>query len=112
MKDRSSIPRRGRDFFRHQVQIGSGAHLASCPTGTGASLLKGKAAGGVKLTTDLHLVPRLGMCGSPSYAFMVQYLVNHKDNFTSHEYAKVSKAASRKFGRSVHTSIQRPEYFK
>jgi hypothetical protein len=31
---------------------------ASYPMGTGGSLPKGKVAGGVKLTTHLHLVPR------------------------------------------------------
>jgi len=41
----------------------------------------------VKLTTYLHLVPRLKMRGAIppllQYVFILWYLVKHKDNFTS-----------------------------
>jgi hypothetical protein len=44
----------------------------------------GKAAGGMKLTTHLHLVPR-SMRGAipplPQYVFIAWCLVKHKDNF-------------------------------
>jgi hypothetical protein len=45
-------------FLRHRVQTGSEAHPDSYPMGTGGSFPGGKAAGGVKLTTHLHLMLR------------------------------------------------------
>jgi hypothetical protein len=43
---RGSIPSMGKRFYPllYSVRIGSGAHLASYPVGTGGSFLKGKAA--------------------------------------------------------------------
>jgi hypothetical protein len=39
----------------------------------------------MKLTTHLHLVPRLRICGYilplPQYVFMAWYFVQHRDNF-------------------------------
>jgi hypothetical protein len=37
------------------------AHPASYPMGTGGSFSRAESGGGVKLTTHLHLVPRLRM---------------------------------------------------
>jgi len=50
--------------LRHQVQTASWANPTSYPMSTGSSIPWGKAAGGVKLTTYLHLVPRLRMRGA------------------------------------------------
>jgi hypothetical protein len=56
------------------------------PIGTGCSFPGVKAAGGVKLTTHLHLAPRLRMRVAispiPQYVFMAWCLVKHRDNFT------------------------------
>jgi hypothetical protein len=49
----------GNFSLHHRVQNGSGAHPASYPMSTKGSFTGGKAAGGVKLTTHLHLVPKL-----------------------------------------------------
>jgi hypothetical protein len=51
------------DFFsvRHRVHTGSGAHPASYPMGTEGSYSGSIAAGGVKLNTHLHIIPRLKM---------------------------------------------------
>jgi hypothetical protein len=49
----------GKFSLHHRVQNGSGALLASYPMGTRDSFPEGEAARGVKLTTHLHLVPRL-----------------------------------------------------
>jgi hypothetical protein len=57
----ASIPGRGKDFTLHSIQTGSGAHPAFNLVGTGGSFLGGKRQQGVKLTTYLHLVLRLGM---------------------------------------------------
>jgi hypothetical protein len=42
-------------YILHNVQTGSGAHLASYTMGTGGCFHKGNAVGRVKLTTHLHL---------------------------------------------------------
>jgi hypothetical protein len=47
----------GNFSLHHRVRNGSGARPASYPMGTRGSFPGGKAAGGVKLTTHLHLVP-------------------------------------------------------
>jgi len=52
MGDRDSIPSRNRNFSRHHVQTGSGAHRASCARDSRWSL---------KLTTNIQLGPRLIM---------------------------------------------------
>jgi len=61
----------------HSVQTGSGAHQASCPMGTGD--LSRRRGRGAKLTTHLHLVPRLRKRGAipplPQYVFMTWCLV-------------------------------------
>jgi len=63
----------------HCVQIGSGAHTAPEPMGTGGYF----SGGGV---VHLDLVPKSRMYGAipplPQYVFMVWYLVKHRDNFT------------------------------
>jgi len=46
----------------HNVQTGSGAHPTSYSMGTGFISWE-QTGGSVKLTTDLHLVPRLRMSG-------------------------------------------------
>jgi hypothetical protein len=48
----------GNFSLHHRVHNDSGAHSASYPMGTRGSFPGGKAAGGVKLTTHLHLAPR------------------------------------------------------
>jgi hypothetical protein len=84
----------GNFSLHHRVQNGSGAHPASCPTGTGGSFPGGIAAGGVKLTTHLRLVPRSRMSGAippfPQYVFMA-CLVKHRYNFTFTFYLKLYK---------------------
>jgi hypothetical protein len=56
---RGSFLSRGKRFsLLHSVQGASRGHPASYPMGIGGSLPGGKAVGGVKLTTHLHLVPR------------------------------------------------------
>jgi hypothetical protein len=64
----------------------AGAHPVSYPMGTRDSFAGGEAAGAVKLTTHLHLVPRSRMRAAipplPQYAFMAWCLVKHRDNFT------------------------------
>jgi hypothetical protein len=69
-----------------RVQNGSGAPPSLLSMGTGGSFPGGKAAGGVKLTTYLHVVPRSRMRGAISpltqYAFMAWCLVKQRDNFT------------------------------
>jgi hypothetical protein len=55
--------RQGQKFaLRHIVQIGSGAHPASYPMGTGGFFPGGKAIG-VKLTAHFQLGTRLKTCG-------------------------------------------------
>jgi hypothetical protein len=54
----------GNFSLHHRIQTGFRAHPASYPLGTGSSFPGGKAAGIVKLTTHLHLVPRPRMHGA------------------------------------------------
>jgi hypothetical protein len=77
----------GNFSLHHRVQTGSEAHPASYPVGTRGYFPGGKAAGGVKLTTYLHLVPRSrireAILPLPQYAFMTWYSVKkHRDKFT------------------------------
>jgi hypothetical protein len=70
----------GNFSLHHRVQTGSEAHPASCPMGMGGGR-------GVKLTTHLHLVPRLknewSYTSTPQYAFMAWCSAKrHRDNFT------------------------------
>jgi hypothetical protein len=64
----------GNFSLHHRVQTGSGAHPASYPVGTRGFSPGSKAAGGVKLITHLHLMPRSRMRGAipplSQYAFM------------------------------------------
>jgi hypothetical protein len=75
----------GISFLRHRVQNGSGAHPASYPMGTGGSSPGGEAAGGVKLTAHLHLVPTSKNAWSynstAQYVFMAWWSVNHREKF-------------------------------
>jgi hypothetical protein len=48
-------------FLPYSVQTGSEAHPVSYSVGSGDSFLWWKVAGGVKLTTYLHLMPRSRM---------------------------------------------------
>jgi len=48
----------------HPVQIGSGVRPAFHPMGTEGPFPRIKAGGGMRLTTHLHLVPRLRMHGA------------------------------------------------
>jgi hypothetical protein len=53
------FPAGAREFSPlHTVQTSSGSHPVLNPMGTGGSFPEVKAAGGVKLTTHLHLVMR------------------------------------------------------
>jgi hypothetical protein len=55
---RDSIPGNGKTyFFPHSFQTGSGAHHASYPKGDSGPFPRVKTAGGLKLTTNLHLLP-------------------------------------------------------
>jgi hypothetical protein len=55
-----TIPGRGNTDFSliDRVHVGSGAHPASYPMGTGGLFQREESDRGVKLTTHLHLVPR------------------------------------------------------
>jgi len=60
-------PGRGKTFSLLQdMQTGSGAHPASYSMGTKKVLSHGPCNRGVKLTTHLHLVPRLRIGGAIS----------------------------------------------
>jgi hypothetical protein len=76
----------GNFSLHHRVQNGTGTHPASYPMGTRGSFPGGKAAGGVKLTTHLHIVSRSRLRGAipplPQYVFIAWCLVKHRDNFT------------------------------
>jgi hypothetical protein len=88
----------GNFSLRHRVRTGSGTHPASYPTRTGRSFPEGQSGRDVTLTAQLHLVPRLKMCGAitplPQYVFIAWcvikqwvsvhgvVLVKHRDNFT------------------------------
>jgi len=50
-------------IFRFRVHIVFGSHLPPSLLSTGDSFNGGKVAGGVKLTTHLHLAPRLRIRG-------------------------------------------------
>jgi hypothetical protein len=82
-------PGRGWEFFSSLPRADRlWAHPASYPMGTRGSFPGGKAAGVAKLTTHLHLVPKLRMHRAipplPQYASMEWCLVKkkHRDNFT------------------------------
>jgi hypothetical protein len=76
----------GNFCLHHCVQNGSGAHPVSYSVDTRCSFLGGKAAGGVKLTTHLHLVLRSKnewcYTSTPQYAFMAWCSVKHRGIFT------------------------------
>jgi hypothetical protein len=63
----------------HSVQIGSGTHSVFYPTGTGGLFPLALSDRGVKLTTQVHLVPTLRMVelylNSPT-VFMAWCLIN------------------------------------
>jgi hypothetical protein len=64
--------------LRHRIQTRSGTHPASYPMGTGGLFPRVQSGRGVKLTTHLHLVPRLRMREAipplPSYVFVARCL--------------------------------------
>jgi len=57
------FPSRGKEMlpFTRNVQRDSGAHASSFSVGNGRFFFHGKAGGGVKLTTYVHLMLRLRM---------------------------------------------------
>ena len=63
----------------------SGAHL-TYQVGTGSSFCGGKVAEGIKLTTQLHRLPKVtiseGYTYHVPYIFMMWCLIQHKNNFT------------------------------
>ena len=59
-----STPGKTRNYFLPNVQTGSGAHIASESFGTKGPSPGGKSGRSLKLTTNLHLEPRLKMHGS------------------------------------------------
>jgi hypothetical protein len=61
--------------LHHRVQTVSGSHEASYTMGTGVSF-PGVKRQNMKLTTHLHLVPRLRLRSRRGVVF------KHKDNFT------------------------------
>jgi hypothetical protein len=69
----------GNFSLHHRVQTGSGAHPASYPLGTTGFFPGGKSGRGVKLITELHLVPRSknewSYTSTPQYAFMAWFSV-------------------------------------
>jgi hypothetical protein len=54
----------GQRFLLQNVQTGSGAHPASYALMAGDFCPRGKGTGTCKLTTYLHIVPRLRMSGA------------------------------------------------
>jgi len=54
----------GNFSLHYGIQTSSGTHPASYPMGIRNSFPRGKAAGGVKLISHLHLVPRSRMLGA------------------------------------------------
>jgi hypothetical protein len=54
---RDSIPGKGKHFFLHSFQTGSGAHPASYPKDKLGSSLEAKAGRSMKLTIHVHPVP-------------------------------------------------------
>lgn len=65
----------------HRIKTGSGSHPPYCQIGTEGFLIRDKAAGGIKMTTDLHLVWMLRMHGVVSpllHVFMPWYLIKHQ----------------------------------
>jgi hypothetical protein len=75
----------GNVSVHHRVQTGSGTHPASYSVGNRGYFSGGKAAGVVKLTTDVHLVSRSRMRGAilplPQYAFMAWCSVEAQGTF-------------------------------
>jgi hypothetical protein len=74
------VPAGAENFSLHyRSQTGSGAHPSSYPVDTRVSFTGGKAVGGGKLTTHVHLVYRSRLRGAipplPQYAFMTWYSV-------------------------------------
>jgi hypothetical protein len=74
----------------HRVQTDTEIYPASYPVGAGSSFPGDKAAGVVKLTTRLCLLPKVKNAWSytsiPSFIFMAWYLVKHRNNFTFYLY--------------------------
>jgi hypothetical protein len=75
------FPAEARHFsLLYSFQTGSLVHLASYIMGTRGSFLGDKVAGGVKLTTHLHLVLRSRMVElylQPPHVLMVWCLINY-----------------------------------
>jgi hypothetical protein len=72
----SSIPDRDREgnfSFYHHAQTASGVHSVFHSVGTGGYFRGNKAVRGVKLTTNLNLVPKLRMRGGVS-PFLIRLL--------------------------------------
>jgi len=69
-------------FSCHCVQTGSVTHPASYTMSTGSSHPVGKVVGGMKLTTELHLVLKLRMCVAiaplPQCVFMAWCLIKQE----------------------------------
>jgi hypothetical protein len=68
----------------HRIQTGSEAHPNSYPTEKGDTF-PDVSGTDLKLTTQIHLAPRLKMSGAitptPPYIFMVWFLVTHNNSF-------------------------------
>jgi hypothetical protein len=75
----------GNLSLHHRIQNGSGTHTDLYPRVLGALSLRVMRPG-MKLTTQLHLVPMSIMRGTipplPQYVFMAWCLVKRRDNFT------------------------------
>jgi hypothetical protein len=78
----------GQDMFFFSVgsAVTLGAHQSYDKIGTAGSFPAAKAAGGMKLTTQLHLVPRYRMHGAvpplPYTSWRSDIIIKRRDKFT------------------------------
>ena len=75
------LSREGNSSILHDIQIGCGAHPATCSMGTGGSF-PNESGPGVKATTHLYLVPRLRRSGTMSLLPPVCLHDMQRDNIT------------------------------
>ena len=80
------------------IQTGSAAHPTTYSMGTGGILPKHKVVGAMKLTTCLHLVPRLGING-------VTHLLRHMSSLCVHGQHCLDRETYHKLPSSSFASI-------
>jgi hypothetical protein len=87
LDDRGSNPGRGSEFFSslpRPDRLWNPPSLLS--NGYWGFFPRGQSGWGLKLNTNLHLVPRSknawSYTSTPHYVFMLWWLIKHRDNFT------------------------------